>query len=889
MDHPKIVHDAITFDDVLLIPAASDFTPGDADTHTRLTRAIELNIPLVSAPMDTVTEAALAIALAQEGGIGIIHKNLSAEQQAREVEKVKRSENGVIVDPVTLPPTATIAQARALMRTYNVSGVPIVDDEGTTTASPAMADRPRGNGRPPKLLGILTRRDLKFQEDEGRRIGDVMTKSNLVTAPEETTLDDAERILYRAKVEKLLLTDRDGRLVGLITMRDIDKMNEFPQSCKDRRGRLRVGAATGVKDFKRVEAIIHAGVDVVVVDTAHGHSHNVMETVREIKKNWDIQVIAGNVATAAGAKDLIDAGVDAVKCGIGPGCFAAGTRVLMANGTYRNIEAVRAGDRVINMDGKPVTVVKAWCTGVREVMAVRHTASGRQTLVTPDHRYFVGDLNTTAAATIASKGSVAMLQQPTRLGATKTTWKQVGTLDRDVMLLPRQIELELPAGFTIDLREFAVRKQKQLDRYKTSIADGYELGYVFGTFLGDGTVFRAKSRNSEIGRVSWSFGAAEDAIAVKLARCLRHVSGVDPVIAPQKRIIVIHLYSLQWARMMWAFGKRDQKHLPEQYWCANPEYLRGLLDGLLDSDGHVTKDGRLSFRNTSQQLAELFNVLVFRLHGSFPACGIEAASAGGLPGVAAADCLPSYRSRLDVHHVCRHTDRHQVLKRLKASDVRLEVPVYDIEVDCPTHSFIADNAIVHNSICTTRIVSGVGVPQITAVMNAVSAAGPAGVPVIADGGIRHSGDITKAIAAGASCVMLGSLFAGLDESPGELVIHQGRRYKTYRGMGSTGAMVQGSKDRYGQADVKSSSKLVPEGVEGRVPYRGPLGDFVYQMVGGLRAGMGYCGTKDIEALRRDARFCRVSSASMAESHPHDITITKESPNYTPGDYASESA
>ncbi len=510
MDHPKIVYDAITFDDVLLIPAASDFTPADADTHTKLTRSIELNIPLVSAPMDTVTEAALAIALAQEGGLGVIHKNMPVEQQAREVEKVKRSENGVIVDPITLPPTATIAQARQVMRTYNVSGVPIVDDEGTAAVADGVPQRARSTGRPPKLLGILTRRDLKFQEDEGRRLGEVMTRGSLVTAPEATTLDEAERILYRAKVEKLLLTDADGRLVGLITMRDIDKMNEFPHSCKDRRGRLRVGAATGVKDFKRVEAVIAAGVDVVVVDTAHGHSANVMETVREIKRNWDIQVIAGNVATAAGAKDLIDAGVDAVKTGIGPG-----------------------------------------------------------------------------------------------------------------------------------------------------------------------------------------------------------------------------------------------------------------------------------------------------------------------------------------------------------------------------------------SICTTRIVSGVGVPQVTAVMNTASVCGPAGVPVIADGGIRHSGDITKAIAAGASAVMLGSLFAGLDESPGELVIHQGRRYKTYRGMGSTGAMVQGSKDRYGQADVKSTSKLVPEGVEGRVPYRGPLGDFVYQMVGGLRAGMGYCGTKDVEALRRDARFCRVSGASMAESHPHDITITKESPNYTPGEYGVE--
>jgi IMP dehydrogenase len=507
MEHPKITHDGITFDDVLLIPARSDFTPSDADTRTRLTRTIELNIPLISAPMDTVTEAALAIALAQEGGIGIIHKNLSAENQAREVEKVKRSENGVIVDPITLPPTATVGMARRVMREYNVSGIPIVeggDDEFPLRRSTVgIASNGSGNSKIGRLVGIMTRRDLKFQEDDGRKIGEVMTKENLVTAPEETPLEEAERILYKAKVEKLLIVDKENRLSGLITMRDIDKMHQYPNACKDKRGRLRVGAATGVKDFKRVEALIKAEVDVIIVDTAHGHSKNVIETVREIKRNWDIQVIAGNVATADGARDLIEAGVDGVKVGIGPG-----------------------------------------------------------------------------------------------------------------------------------------------------------------------------------------------------------------------------------------------------------------------------------------------------------------------------------------------------------------------------------------AICTTRIISGVGVPQVTAIFNAVNVAEAAGVPVIADGGIRHSGDITKAIAAGASACMMGSLFAGLDESPGEMIIHAGRRYKSYRGMGSLGAMVQGSADRYGQGGVKASSKLVPEGVEGRVPYRGPLGDFVYQLVGGLRAGMGYCGTKTLEGLRKNARFCRVSAASMAESHPHDIAITRESPNYS---------
>ena len=516
MEHPKILHDGITFDDVLLIPARSDFVPADADTRTRLTRSIELNIPLISAPMDTVTEAALAIALAQEGGIGIVHKNLSAENQAREVEKVKRSENGVIVDPITLPPTATIGTARRVMREYNVSGIPIVEGGEADPEYPrrrggggggngAGGNGAGGNGasKPTRLVGIMTRRDLKFQEDDGRSIGEVMTKENLVTSHETTTLAEAERILFKAKVEKLLLVDKEHRLAGLITMRDIDKMHQYPNACKDRRGRLRVGAATGVKDFKRVEQLIRADVDVVVVDTAHGHSVNVLETVREIKRNWDIQVIAGNVATGDGARDLIDAGADGVKVGIGPG-----------------------------------------------------------------------------------------------------------------------------------------------------------------------------------------------------------------------------------------------------------------------------------------------------------------------------------------------------------------------------------------AICTTRIISGVGVPQVSAIFAAVGVAEKAGVPVIADGGIRHSGDITKAIAAGASSVMMGSLFAGLDESPGEMVIHQGRRYKTYRGMGSMGAMIAGSSDRYGQGGVRDRGKLVPEGVEGRVPYRGPLGDFVYQLVGGLRAGMGYCGTKNIEALRREARFCRVSAASMAESHPHDIAITRESPNYS---------
>jgi len=483
MKDSKIVAKGITFEDVLLIPAKSDFVPSQANTRTRLTNNIDINIPIISAAMDTVTESALAIALAQEGGIGIIHKNLSIEEQKREVAKVKRSENGVILDPVTLNADQTVLKARELMAEHNVSGVPIVEGK--------------------KLVGILTKRDLKFLQDDEVKISEVMTKDNLVTAPAGTTLEQAKGILQKHRVEKLLLVKGNGDLAGLITMRDIDRVQQYPISARDERGRLRVGAATGVLDYARIEALIEAEVDVLVVDTAHGHSQNVIETLKTIKNKYDIDVIAGNIATAEAAEDLIKAGANAVKVGIGPG-----------------------------------------------------------------------------------------------------------------------------------------------------------------------------------------------------------------------------------------------------------------------------------------------------------------------------------------------------------------------------------------AICTTRIISGVGVPQVTAIMDVVEVADKYDIPVIADGGVKQSGEITKAIAAGASTVMLGSLFAGLKESPGQLVIYKGRQFKEYRGMGSLGAMVKGSADRYGQKSTSERNKLVPEGVEGRVPYRGALSEFVYQLVGGLRAGMGYCGTEDVESLRKNARFCRVSAASVSESHPHDIQITHEAPNYS---------
>ncbi len=483
----RIRGEALTFDDVLLLPAASDVLPSQVDIRTRLTRNIPLNVPIVSAAMDTVTNAALAIAIAREGGIGFIHKNMAIDEQAAEVDRVKRSESGMITNPFTLGPEASIAQALELMARFKISGVPITDRSG-------------------KLVGILTNRDLRFNQRTDVPVSRIMTSENLITVPEGTTLEEAKGVLHENRIEKLPVVDDDFKLKGLITVKDIKKKMEYPHACTDAKGRLRAGAAVGVASdtVDRVCALVEAGVDVITVDSAHGHSAGVIRTVEKIKADFpDLELVGGNVVTSDAVKALVKAGADAVKVGIGPG-----------------------------------------------------------------------------------------------------------------------------------------------------------------------------------------------------------------------------------------------------------------------------------------------------------------------------------------------------------------------------------------SICTTRVVAGVGLPQVTAIMDCAKAAHGAGVPLIADGGVKYSGDVVKAIAAGAHSVMIGSLFAGTEESPGELVLYEGRSYKVYRAMGSISAMKEGSSDRYFQEGV-DQRKLVPEGIEGRVPYRGPLSATVFQLVGGLRAGMGYCGAPDIETLRTKAEFVKITSSGLIESHPHDISITKEAPNYRP--------
>ena len=483
MREDKFGKQGLTFDDVLLIPAHSDVLPRDVDVRTHLTQNVTLNIPVMSAGMDTVTEAEMAIAMAREGGIGVIHKNMSIDEQAREVKLVKRSEHGIIVDPIYLAPDNTLSDADELMNKYHISGVPITE-----------------NGI---LVGIITNRDMRFETDLSRPISDIMTSKGLITAPEHTTMEEAKRILQTHRIEKLPLVDDDCHLKGLITIRDIEKMRKFPNSNKDSDGRLKVAAAIGVtSDVEdRVEALLDAKADVLVIDTAHGHSEGVLQTIRRLRKAFPhLELIAGNVATYDATKALIEAGVSAVKVGIGPG-----------------------------------------------------------------------------------------------------------------------------------------------------------------------------------------------------------------------------------------------------------------------------------------------------------------------------------------------------------------------------------------SICTTRVIAGIGVPQITAIYDCAKAAEGTGIPIIADGGIQYSGDIAKALGAGASCVMLGNLLAGTEEAPGEMIIYQGKNYKSYRGMGSLGAMQAGSKDRYFQQNAK---KLVPEGIEGRIPYKGHVSDVLFQLIGGLRASMGYCGAKDIKAMNEDTQFIKITGAGLRESHPHDVSITKEAPNYS---------
>jgi IMP dehydrogenase/GMP reductase len=619
---------ALTFDDVLLEPGYSGVLPSQTITQTQFSRNIKLNIPIVSAAMDTVTEHMMAIAMAEAGGIGVIHKNLSVDQQAAEVSKVKRYVSGMVVNPVTIYPHETLSTVRELMKLHDVSGIPVVE--------------PNTN----RLVGIVTYRDVRFAQDPQTLVQDLMTCENLITVLGSVSQDQARELLHKNRIEKLIVVDEHYSCVGLITFRDIDRAQTTPLALKDCQGRLMVAAAVGVNDqeFHRAQVLVNAGVDALVVDTAHGHTQGVADQVQRLKQAYPrLDVVAGNIATPQAAKFLHSCGVDGVKVGIGPGCFVPGMPVITEQG-IKPIEKVKIGDRVISHTGawKPVTKLFTF-DDKKQVIHVNSI------VCTPNHEFFV------------------------------------------------------------------LHK-----KYQNLVTDDN-----------------------------------------------------------------IHSYA-EWVQA---------KNLTKEY-----------------------------------QLVQHNNNPKYRL------VKIETLETQSYDGV-----------------------------------------THDLQV-ADDHSYNINGVIVHNSICTTRVVAGIGVPQFSAILETAQICEALGLPLIADGGIRSSGDIVKALAAGAHSVMLGSMLAGTDESPGETFIYQGRTYKSYRGMGSLGAMSQGSADRYSQAGTKLS-KMVPEGVEARVPARGPLGLVLHQLVGGLRSGMGYVGAANLGGLRELAQFRRITNAGLRESRVHDVSITKEAPNY----------
>ena len=930
--------EALTFDDVLLLPAFSDLLPTETDTTTRLTRAINLNIPLLSSAMDTVTESPMAIAIAQQGGIGIIHKNLSIETQRDEVDKVKRSESGMIVDPVTIGPDRPLQDALDLMQRYKISGVPVVIEDG-------------------KLVGILTNRDLRFETRLTLPVSEVMTKENLITVSVGTTLREAEGILQRHRVEKLLVVDDQYHLKGLITVKDIQKAIRYPNAAKDDLGRLRCAAAVGATGdyLERATELIQAGVDVLAIDTAHGHSSRVIEAIKTVKRRFpDVQLIAGNVATAAGTKALIDAGADAVKAGIGPGsiCFQGDALIVMSDSSVKRIAEVKAGESVITHRGRTRTVTKTYRRNYRGAMLALNVGGCPDKLrVTPNHEFLAVTFDVPEERHKKNGAKYFFSTQKYNSGL---RWVRADQLQKqDVVAIPkRKYEVEarvfdlaqavphykadehsvwankpsrnfnqenyhdLAARFGTTARvmgTIVTQRRNVTDELNTTV-NAYlnDTGYtrfmqpvqvhrflpldaslmrLLGYYIADG--YCAGNENNR--QLRFAFGLHEKAFVADVQKLIGSIFGYQGTTfreTPRHALeVFVHNHAIaKFFETLIPRGARNKK-LPEFILNQTPECLRQLLIGALRGDGCVKDPHRIAYKSVSPSLAHQIAEVFTRL--------------GYLPSIQSYDSgrenwATTYQVRISGAQCARFAAEFPELEIEFPADIQTkqdyfadedyiyvailsveveedqQLEVFNLEVE-EDHTYVANRIAVHN--CTTRIVSGAGVPQITAISECAKAAAGSGVPIIADGGVKFSGDLTKAIAAGADSIMIGSLLAGTDESPGEIILYQGRNFKAYRGMGSIGAMKQGSKDRYSQEATEADSKLVPEGIEGRVSYKGSLAAMVGQLVGGLRAGMGYTGCRSIEELKTNARFIKITAASLKESHVHDVLITKEAPNY----------
>ncbi len=935
----KIRHEGLTYDDVLLVPARSAVMPRNVSITTRLTRRITLNMPLLSAAMDTVTESEMAIAMAREGGVGVLHKNMTIENQANEVRRVKRSESGMILDPITLSPDDRVADARAMMRRFSIGGIPVVD-----------ADR--------RLVGIVTNRDLRFQEDNSVLLREMMTYEHLITAPMGTTLEQAEAILQAHKIEKLPVVDDEGNLRGLITFKDIEKKRRFPNACKDEHGRLRVGAAVGVTAdvLDRVQALAEAGVDFVVVDTAHGHSEGVLKTVERVKGSVStVDVIAGNVATREGTEDLIAAGADAVKTGIGPGsiCLEGSAQILMADSSVKAIRDVQLGEAVITHRGRARRVTKTYrrpyhgdmiclniggCPGAvrvtpnHEFLAVTFDAPEKRrkkdgakyffnkpkynkglqwvradelrkqdVLAIPKQRYEVEAItfdllesvphyNHDAFSIWANKPSGnPNAETYADIGARfGTTPRVIGTIvkgTRNVQdALQTQVEEWLDeTGHEREMTPVSIRRHVPLDE---------RLMRLIGYYAAEGYAVGAENNR----QVRFCFGEHETEYVEDVRTLVADVfdfHGATPRTTPRHATEVM-VYNHAIARFFESLlpAGASNKKLPGFVLNQPREALRQLLIGMLRGDGCLTNPRRIAYKTTSPHLAHQIAEVFSRL-GYLPSIqryendrdnwsDTYHVRIGGAQCAQFADEFPELKIEYPNDLRPRQglfADEDYIYMPILGADVEqdCELEVFNIEVE-EDHTYIANRVAVHN--CTTRVVAGVGVPQLTAIMECADAARAHDIPIIADGGIKQTGDIPKALAAGAHSVMIGSLFAAVEESPGETIIYEGRKFKSYRGMGSLGAMQAGSKDRYFQDAEDDIKKLVPEGIEGRVPYSGHLSEIIYQMVGGLRAAMGYCGCASVDELYERAQFVRITASGLRESHPHSVHITKEAPNYS---------
>lgn len=605
----------------------------------------------------------------------------------------------------------------------------------------------------------------------------------------------------------------------------------------------------GEEDYKKFKQVKESvGISKICLDVPNGYIQKFVNYVRRIREeNPDVIIMAGNVVSEDITTQLVLAGADIVKVGIGSGCLAGDSRVLMSNGTYKNIKDVQVGDRIITQNGDPATVKRSFCSGFKKIRKIKHVNFYKDLEITSNHECFVGDLSTVSKETVSNTGYKHILNKPDIFNNSKLKWEEVDKLNHNTFLSPKNINWELPLYFNFNISKF-FQKEKEEINYNIEIASSYELGYMFGFFLGDGNSHISNYKKSTRGSVHWSLGLKENKYAEKLSNCIHKITGKLPVINMKKNILHVNLYSKQWAHLFDEFNKRENKYLPEKYMCLDKDYNKGLFDGLVDSDGHVEECGRITFTNTSKALIELFNFVTKIIFNSFPnniSCGYRNSKL-----VKAKN--ESFSARLNVSHEKRLLDKYQIIKPLHiGAEEELLIPVYDLEIDHPSHSFIVNNMIVHNSACTTRRLTGVGFPQLSAIIECADAAHGLGGHICSDGGIVYPGDVAKAFAGGADFVMMGGMFAGHDECGGEIIEKNGKSFMKFYGMSS----YEAQKKHYEEMKEYRAS----EGRQILVPYRGPVKSTVKEILGGLRSTCAYIGAGKLKELPKRATFIRVNN------------------------------